>query len=139
LEPGKEYYHKVKGPNMKTYDFNKYFKDSTYHDIQKFCKGTIIMASLDLTSTSLATHGRFTDIPVGDPQGLIIETTYFTKIKCPERAGFQTPAVYPAAGTPQPLSQKSQHAWSIVYPVVAQAGVVEYRQDENPLSNVMET
>lgn len=139
LEPGKEYYHKVKGPNMMTYDFNKYFKNSNFHDIQKFCKGTLVMCSLDLTSTTLATHGRYTDIPTADPQGMVIETTHFTKIKCPERAGFQIPNVAVPIGSIQPISQQSQHAWSIVYPGTAQAGVVEYRQDENPLSNVVET
>lgn len=141
LEAGKEYYHKVKGPNMKSYVFNKYFKDSNFHDIQAFCKGTMVLASLDLTSTSLGTDGRYTDVTPVEPQALIIETTKFTKIKCPDRAGFQTPAAALAAGTIQPISQKSDNVWSISYipAETPQAGTVEMRVDENPLQNLTET
>lgn len=140
LEPGKEYYHKVRGPNHKTYAYNRYFKDSAFQNEQKFSKGTIITCSIDLVATTLASIGRYTDIGTAEPLGLIVETEIFTKIRVPERAGFQVPSPALAAGDVQNLTQKNFHTYALKYwpSLIGQAGVVEMRVDENPVVDVTE-
>lgn len=132
LEPGKEYYHKVKGPNNKVYDINKYFKNTVYRPFQKFVKQTLIRYWPDLVTTDTGLQvGRFTEATNTKPYGLAIEVEYFTKLKCPDQAGFQTPAPALLAGAVQPITQQG-YAWMIKTWYGAQEGVVVDIEDENP-------
>lgn len=134
LEAGKEYYHKLKGPNDKLYDYAKYFQtgSSFISNQQKFVKGTIVAMYTDTTSSSLGAAGRFTDIVAGDPYAVLVETTAFTKIALPEQAGFVTPAVAPAAGAPQFLGNRKSAFAIKNWAVVQGAGTVVDMEDENP-------
>lgn len=130
LEAGKEYNHKVKGPNDKMYKFNSFFKNGGYRNVQKFCKQTIVCFYLDLTNTGLSTEGRFTDITAIDPYGLLCETTTYTTIKCPDQTGFQNKTV--VVGDIQPLTQRGYTFGIKNWANVAQAGTVFDIEDENP-------
>jgi len=138
LEPGKEYYHKVKGPNDKLYKFNQFKKNGTPYDVTKFCKTTLVCASVDMTGLSLQGGnfiGRYTDMSDQGPFGLLIESTQFTKIKCPDQTGFQrlNGLSTPAVGTVQELSQKG-YAYVIKnwYDTQENKGTVVDIEDENP-------
>lgn len=104
LEAGKEYVHKVKGPNDKMYKFNSFFKADTYRPVQKFCKQTLVAHYLDMVGNEVA-PGRVTDIVNEDGYGLLTEQTCYTTIKCPDQTGFQNPATV-TVGAIQPLTQK---------------------------------
>lgn len=133
LEPGKEYYHKVKGPNDKLYNYNSFFKNGTYRNIQKFVKQTVIRYWPDLVSTSLGLQpGRYTDQSAAQPYGLSVEVEYFTKLKMPDQTGFQTPAAALPAGTVQTLGQRG-YAWMIRswYDAAQSGGIIDI-EDENP-------
>lgn len=131
LEPGKEYIHKVKGPNDKMYKYNSFFKNGTYRNVQKFCKQTIVAFYLDLTNTGLSTEGRFTDITEISPFGLLCETTTYTTIKCPDQTGFQNKSVV-VVGDIQPLTQRGYTFGIKNWANVAQAGTIFDIEDENP-------
>lgn len=136
LEPGKEYYHKVKGPNDKLYNFNHFKKNGVPIDVMSFCKTTLITATVDLTGLSLQGGnkiGRYTDMSFSGPFGLLHETAHFTKIKCPDQTGFQRLDALPAAGTVQELSQKG-YAYVIQnwYDSQEGKGTVVDMEDENP-------
>jgi len=139
LEPGKEYYHKVKGPNDKLYKFNAYKKNGVPFDVTPFAKTTLICLNTDLCATSLiggGRVGRWTDVSVVGPYGLLFETTNFTKIKCPDQTGFQrlSAATNPLTpGTVQELSQKG-YAYIIKnwYSTQESLGSVVDIEDENP-------
>lgn len=138
LEPGKEYYHKVMGPNDKMYKYNKFKRDGQYVDVMPFCKTTMFSLVSDLSTTSTAgTAGRWTDIQSPSPFGLLNEVQYFTKIKCPDQTGFQImdPQYNQggAIGNIQPLSQKG-YCYAVKYWGRAQdnLGAVVDIEDENP-------
>lgn len=131
LEPGKEYYHKVKGPNRKLYDYNSFFKNGVYRNIRPFCKATLVSMSLDLNVTTVQSKAqRATDIVSNSPYGLIMEVNIFTKVRLPDKAGFQNPAVG-AVGGIQELTQVG-NAFAINNWYEEQSGIVEMIQDENP-------
>lgn len=132
LEAGKEYVHTLRGPNM-TYDFQKYWDTNAgtgvFSNQQKFIKHTMICVYNDITATTLATPGRFTDMVGASPYGLLVEQTTFTKIGMPEQAGFAWPAVTPVTGD-QPLNQRYS-AYAVQNWAGAQSGVVTKIEDEN--------
>lgn len=135
LEAGKEYVHKVKGPNMKLYDFQKYWSGSSptagvFDNQQSFIKQTMLCVYNDITATSLGTYGRFTDMSAASPYGLVIEQSTYTKICMPEQAGFAWPAVTPTTGN-QTLN-KRQSVYAVSNWAGSQTGVVTKIEDENP-------
>lgn len=138
LEPGKEYYHKVMGPNDKLYSYNKFKKNGIPIDVLPFVKTTLIVVNTDITASSLIGNvqvGRWTDMTFTGPFGLLTETQQFTKIKCPDQTGFQrlTALSTPAPGSVQELSQKG-YAYIIKNWYVSQEGLgtVVDIEDENP-------
>jgi len=136
LEPGKEYYHKVKGPNDKLYKFNNFQKNGQRVDVMPFCKTTLVAMNVDLSATSLIGTNqvaRWTDITSSQPFGLLSETHHFTKIKCPDQTGFQRLTSPPGAGSVQELSQVG-YAFVIKnwYGSQAEIGTVVDIEDENP-------
>lgn len=135
IEAGKEYVHKLKGPNMKLYDFQKFWSGSSptagiFDNQQSFVKHTMVCVYNDLTTTTLSATGRFTDIVSNSPYGLLIEQTTYTKICMPEQAGFTWPATTPTSGA-QPLN-KRQSVYAISNWAGVQTGVVTKIEDENP-------
>lgn len=136
LEPGKEYYHKVKGPRNYTYNYQKFFRNAEYYSIQKFMKQTLVGLYGDLVPTStgeLGGAGRWTDMVASAGYGLVMEQEYFTKLKMPDQTGFQVRDPALAAGAVQNLSQRGYcyliKSW---YDGEAQSGVVQNITDENP-------
>lgn len=148
LEAGKEYVHKVIGPNI-TYDFRKYF-DNPDNDVeifqnqQKFVKMTFVTYHLDLATTAFvgqplgglvgqAQGGRFTDLDNSErPYGLLCEATVFTKIRMPDQVGFikDTPQ-----GNAQQLNLRKQKPYIIKDWTIRQFKTtteVKLVQDENP-------
>lgn len=135
LEPGKEYNHKLSGPNHKMYDYKKFFMNGAAQicNSQKFIKGTMVCMILDLDTTTLQTTGRTTDIVAADPFGLLLETTCFYKIAMPEQAGFIVPdaATGFTAGQSKSLGNRKS-AFAIKNWASAQAGIITSIEDENP-------
>lgn len=132
LEAGKEYVHKLNGPNM-VYDFQKFWDQGTFSNQQKFIKHTMICVYCDLINTTLATPGRFTDIVAADPNDLIIEQTTFTKIRMPEQVGYTVPTPVPIAGDIVPMNQRYS-CYAIQNWAGSQAGTVSKIEDENPVT-----
>jgi len=135
LEAGKEYVHKLKGPNMKLYDFQKFWSGSSptagvFDNQQKFVKHTMLCVYNDLGNTTLNTPGRFTDMVTATPYGLIVEQTTHTKICMPEQTGFTWPSPTPTTGT-QTLNRR-QAVYAIQNWAGAQSGAVTKIEDENP-------
>jgi len=115
LEPGKEYNHKLLGPNNHEYKFQKFLDGrdgggttGVFCNQQKFIKQTFIVVYGDLvtgpfpipqigagTSRKIALNGA-TD----EYYGLCVESTVYTKIKLPEQAGFNVAVTVPAGSNP---------------------------------------
>jgi len=132
LEAGKEYYHKVVGPNNKRYDFKKYYNDaSAFMNFQKFCKQTFFCFTLDLNNSTTNVPGRTTDTVAGDPYGIIIESTLFTKLTMPEQTGFVVPTPPFTTGQSQYMSQR-RNCFALKNWAAAQTGDVVYTEDNNP-------
>lgn len=129
LEPGKEAYHKVVGPNM-LYDFQKFWDSASFSNQQKFIKHTMICVYTDIINTTLGSVGRFTDIVSAEPYDLLIEQTMFTKIAVPEQAGFTWPAVTPTTGVA--ALDKRYSVYALQNWAGAQSGLVQGVSDENP-------
>lgn len=136
LEPGKEYYHKVQGPSNYTYDYNKFWKQDNFRPIQKFCKTSLICFNTDLTATDLSNVGRYTDILPNQGFGLLCETEVYTKVRCPNKSGFVTPAGALGAGVVQELGQTGycfiRKNW-----YGEQGGAIQMVTDENPQATVV--
>jgi len=136
LEAGKEYIHKLEGPNHKMYDYKKFFSNgSTVSNQQKFTKGTMVAFYLDLSSTDTApiTFGRYTEIAAVSAFGLLVESTYYTKIAMPEQAGFVFPtAAVLLPGNTQQLGMRKSAFAMINFTGAQGAGTVQYIDDENP-------
>lgn len=131
LEPGKEYYHKVKGPNRKVYEYNKFFKNGRWFNIKPFCKSTLVGMSLDLNSTGTGSLAqRTSDIVTGQGYGLVTEVQTFIKLRLPDKAGFQNPSVS-GIGEIQQLTQVG-NAFAIKNWYPTQDGAVNMVEDENP-------
>lgn len=136
LEPGKDYIHKLNGPNKKLYDYQKFWSGSSptagvFDNQQKFIKQTMLIIIPDLTSTTGGQAGRYVDIPAAPgPYGICMEQTTYTKIHMPEQAGFAWPTVTPTTGN-QPLN-KRMRVYAINDFTPAQAGTVAPIEDENP-------
>lgn len=130
IPPGMEHVYKVDGPTME-YDFSKYWKDTTFYDMQKFTKQVAFIAYNDLVKTSLGTLGRFTDNTIPSSGSVIVEQTCFLKFAIPEQAGF----IWPAGGfgINKGVSLKDKrYVFGIENFQQAQAGGVQYIEDENP-------
>lgn len=133
LEPGKECIHKLVGKNG-LYDYQKYKAPSasgnySFINQQSFVKMTFIVFHLDLIATTLASQGRYTDIIDNSPIGLIVESTYFTKVKMPDQTGFVPNQ--DAAGNQQ-LNQRKAYPYIIQNWAGEQQGGVVGIADEQP-------
>lgn len=120
LEPGKEFVHVLEGPNMKEYALSKFYDpnlggglQSDFRNIQKFVKHMFCVVHYDLCSSTLAVGGRGTNMAANGIYGLIVETTNYIKLKCPELAGFRTSAdPNPVPGnTSYPLTQRRAYPY----------------------------
>lgn len=133
MEPGKEYYHKVQGPNNKLLNFNNFFRNGSYRPIQSFCKQTLVVVTTDLASDSLGnTVGRYTEMSSVKPYGVLVETEYFSKLKCPDQVGWISSGSLPAANTV--VNDKAKgYAFVIHRYGLDQSGTVVHMDDNNPI------
>lgn len=132
LEPGKEYNHKVEGPNHMDYKFQKFWDSTTgnsgvFANQQKFVKMTFVVVHGDLV-TGIAQDnigmvaGRRVLLPGTNNEiyGLVVESTVYTKVKVPEQAGFNVPAgALPAT---MPLHNRKTNPYILKNWTVSSAG-----------------
>jgi len=141
LEPGKEYVHKVVGPNME-YKFNKYYEATnagagggSFQNQQKFVKFAFLTCYYDLVGTSGGACSRGVNMFAASdsvPYGLLVETTNYTKISQPDQTGIKNPAAF-VSGANQPLNQrKDDPYWLADYSNLGPVGPVGVVEDENP-------
>lgn len=131
LEPGKEYYHTVRGPNDKIYKYLQFSRNGVYRNQQTFTKQTIVCCYTDLVTDTLGLNvGRITDINGASPFGLLCETMDFVKIKCPDQTGYMAPSSI-LAGAVQPITQFG-YAYTIKNWYQTQSGTIIDIEDENP-------
>ncbi len=123
LESGKEYNHKLVGPNDMEYKFQKFFDArpgntaaGVFCNQQKFVKMTFIVMYGDLVTGALETPPGVSaarkialNSSGGEFYGLAIESTVYTKVKIPEQAGFNNPPL-PVPQT-QPLNNRKSNPY----------------------------
>lgn len=143
LEAGKEFTHKVTGPNM-MYDFSKYQNAQgagattpAFQNQQKFIKAVFFTSYYDLVGTTTGNCSRSVNMYSGtegttNSYGLLVETTNYMKLACPDLVGFRTGAAF-AANSHQQLNNRKVNPyylkdWSNTGPV----GAVGYINDNTP-------
>lgn len=101
LEAGKTWNYTITGPNMKDYEFSKYWDPSSvisatdFQNQQKFIKQCFISVYYDLAGTDTGAATRKVEgISNNTAYGLVIETTNYIKLAMPDTTGWniqQTP------------------------------------------------
>lgn len=142
LEPGKEYYHKVQGPQNFMLNFQKFYQDGNlYNPIQKFCKATLIALYTDLAVDTLGLQsGRWTEMSPEQPYGVACETEYYTKLKCPDQTGWINHKTDSTFADSAVINNTAKgYAFAIKNWYTTQSGVTIHRDDNNPIENASST
>jgi len=118
LEPGKEYHHTVQGPS-RVYDYAKFYQaesgiqNQKIQNNQKFVKYAFITCYYDLAGTTSGNCSRGINMySASDTNsfGLLVETTNYMKIACPERVGFVADGAF-VSGTKQELNFRKENPY----------------------------
>jgi len=147
VEPGQCFDYVLPGPEDITYDFNKYYDDSLFKNLQKMCRTVIICAVQDL-AINYDVDDVLADMKVarsGNPTlntesgknvvgGMCIEYREFYDITMPDQAGFTYPAAF-AAGTQQTLNHRKSVKYYYNWNGVA-TGDVDARVDPEVPSSI---
>lgn len=87
LEPGQDTSFKVQGPQEMMLNYERFWEDLWYRNIQKFTRGIMFIMRADLCGSTLGGGGRFPDANFG-PNCLVIEREDHYKIVAPEITNF---------------------------------------------------
>lgn len=136
LEAGKEYNHKLVGPNMKTYDFSKYWDpnatNADFQNQQSFVKGLALAVYYDLAAATTGAPTRSTAILANGPFGLVVEQTSYIKVCQPELTGYKNQNVVLAGSTQQMTNRKVNPYYLMDWTQSGAIGATQLVNDNTP-------
>lgn len=137
MSPGQSHTFFVQGPNEEDINYDKLLQknpSSGANWLQFYTKSSrscFLVWYEDLVTSSLATVGRYASGTVGQG-GMVAELKHVFRLKVPESAGFQYPAVYTGSANQQLTYVKPTRA--IFISGSALAGTPEDVLEDNPIS-----
>lgn len=134
IPAGAEYKHYVQGPQMELFDMQRCWNGSLFQNYHKKACWVLALVIPDLVTTSLGTVGRYN--AGGDDEtgyGICWEAIQRFKLEMPEMTGFTGDT----GATVTPLSQR-QFSYAYKTYGIAQSGVIQSVNDENPVQPVQD-